>query len=235
MPTVAQVRHGGATAYSRRHRCRPDARPRAATPTRATRRPPATRCSASASAGAGRQRPRCLRQLHVELLRQRGDQERDGRRTHHQYLRISDTKWGAKIYGSDCSPITNDGDYVQIINFDVTGSCVQGITTNGNYTIIGNRVYYMPGSQLTAAIVVDCCSYTKTGNQVIGNVVDNIGLWGRSISLASSGPGARPTTSASTSIEACLQKDGTPEAGGPRGRRAAPCGTQRTGGSRLRR
>ena len=115
---------------------------------------------------------------------------------------ISDTKWGAKIYGSDCSPITNDGDYVQIINFDVTGSCVQGITTNGNYTIIGNRVHYMPGSQLTAAIVVDCCSYTKTGNQVIGNVVDNIGLWGRSISLASSGPGARPTTSASTSIEA---------------------------------
>jgi len=93
---------------------------------------------------------------------------------------ISDTKWGAKIYGSDCSPITNDGDYVQIINFDVTGSCVQGITTNGNYTkIIGNRVHDMPGSQLTAAIVVDCCSYSKTGNQVIGNVVDNIGPWGQ--------------------------------------------------------
>ncbi len=93
---------------------------------------------------------------------------------------ISDTKWGAKIYGSDCSPITNGGDYVQIINFDVTGSCVQGITTNGNYTkIIGNRVHDMPGTQLTAAIVVDCCSYTKTGNLVIGNVVDNIGPWGQ--------------------------------------------------------
>ena len=93
---------------------------------------------------------------------------------------VSDTKWGAKIYGSDCSPITNNADYVQIINFDVTGSCVQGITTNGNYTkIIGNRVHDMPGSQLTAAIVVDCCSYTKTGNQVIGNVVDNIGPWGQ--------------------------------------------------------
>src|SRR5206468_1342579 len=93
---------------------------------------------------------------------------------------ISDTKWGAKIYGADCSPITNDGDYVQIINFDVTGSCVQGITTNGNYTkIIGNRVHDMTGTQLTAAIVVDCCSYTKTGNQVIGNVVDNIGPWGQ--------------------------------------------------------
>src|SRR5437764_581442 len=93
---------------------------------------------------------------------------------------ISDTKWGAKIYGSDCSPITNDGDYVQIINFDVTGSCNQGITTNGNYSrIIGNRVHDMPGTALTGAIVVDCCSYTKTGNQVIGNVVDNIGPWGQ--------------------------------------------------------
>jgi uncharacterized protein YjdB len=93
---------------------------------------------------------------------------------------VSDTKWGAKIYGADCSPITNDGAYVQIINFDVTGSCVQGITTNGSYSkIIGNRVHDMPGTQLTAAIVGDCCSYTSTGIQIIGNVVDNIGPWGQ--------------------------------------------------------
>jgi uncharacterized protein YjdB len=93
---------------------------------------------------------------------------------------VSDTKWGAKIYGSDCSPITNNGDYVQIINFDVTGSCVQGITTNGSYSkIIGNRVHDMPGTQLTAAIVGDCCSYASTGIQIIGNVVDNIGPWGQ--------------------------------------------------------
>src|SRR6266704_5824720 len=52
---------------------------------------------------------------------------------------ISDTKWGAKIYGSGCDPIWNDGDYVQIINFDVTGDCSEGITTNGNYSkVIGN-------------------------------------------------------------------------------------------------
>jgi Bacterial Ig-like domain (group 2)/Right handed beta helix region len=93
---------------------------------------------------------------------------------------VSDTKWGAKIYGADCSPITNDGAYVQIINFDVTGSCVQGITTNGSYSkIIGNRVHDMPGTQLTAAIVGDCCSYSSTGIQIIGNVVDNIGPWGQ--------------------------------------------------------
>src|SRR5436853_42687 len=35
---------------------------------------------------------------------------------------ISDTNWAAKIYGSDCSPITNDGDYVQLITFNVTGT-----------------------------------------------------------------------------------------------------------------
>jgi len=93
---------------------------------------------------------------------------------------ISDTKWGAKIYGSDCSPITNDGDYVQIINFDVTGSCNQGITTNGNYSrIIGNRVHDMPGTALTGAIVGACCDYRITGIQIIGNVVDNIGPWGQ--------------------------------------------------------
>jgi len=93
---------------------------------------------------------------------------------------ISDTKWAAKIYGSDCSPITNDGDYVQIINFDVTGSCNQGITTNGSYSkIIGNRVHDMPGTALTGAIVGSCCDYTKVGIQIIGNVVDNIGPWGQ--------------------------------------------------------
>ncbi len=94
---------------------------------------------------------------------------------------ISDTKWGAKIYGSDCSPIANDGDYVQIINFDVTGSCPQGITTNGNYSkVIGNRVHDLPGSSGGyGGIVGPCCDYTVTGIQIIGNVVDNIGLWGQ--------------------------------------------------------
>ena len=92
---------------------------------------------------------------------------------------VSDTKWGAKIYGSDCSPIWNDGDYVQIINFDVTGSCSQGITTNGNYSkVIGNRVHDLPGTSGYAGILADCCSYSKTGIQIIGNVVDNIGPFG---------------------------------------------------------
>src|SRR6266480_4507367 len=92
---------------------------------------------------------------------------------------ISDTRWGAKIHGTDCSPIWNDGDYVQIINFDVTASCAQGITTNGNYSkVIGNRVHDLPGTSGYAGILADCCSYSKTGIQIIGNVVDNIGPFG---------------------------------------------------------
>jgi len=95
---------------------------------------------------------------------------------------ISDTKWGAKVYGTDCAPIANNGDYVQIINFDVTGSCPQGITTNGNYSkVIGNRVHDMPGSSGGyGGIVAPCCNYMAvTGIQIIGNVVDNIGPWGQ--------------------------------------------------------
>src|SRR6266446_10044677 len=94
---------------------------------------------------------------------------------------VSDTKWGAKVYGTDCAPIWNDGDYVQIINFDVTGNCSEGITTNGNYSkVIGNRVHDLPGTGGYAGILGDCCSYSKTGIQIIGNVVDNIGPLGGS-------------------------------------------------------
>src|SRR6266516_2358857 len=91
---------------------------------------------------------------------------------------ISDTKWGAKIYGSGCDPIWNDGDYVQIINFDVTGDCSEGITTNGNYSkVIGNRVHDLPAaSGGYGGIKGDCCYSNRTGIQIIGNVVDNIAM-----------------------------------------------------------
>jgi hypothetical protein len=93
---------------------------------------------------------------------------------------ISDTKWGAKVVGG-CSPISNDGDYVQIINFDVTGDCPQGITTNGHYSkVIGNRVHDLPGSSGGyAGILGDCCAYNRTGIEILGNVVDNIGPLGQ--------------------------------------------------------
>src|SRR6266513_878377 len=90
---------------------------------------------------------------------------------------ISDAKWGAKVYGSGCDPIWNSGDYVQIINFDVTGNCSDGIGVNGNYNkVIGNRVHDLPGTSGYAGILADCCSYNLVGIQIIGNVVDNIAM-----------------------------------------------------------
>jgi hypothetical protein len=90
---------------------------------------------------------------------------------------ISDTKWGAKIFGSGCDPIWNSGAYVQIINFDVTGNCSEGIGVNGNYDkVIGNRVHDLPGTGGYAGIIADCCSYNLVGIQIIGNVIDNIAM-----------------------------------------------------------
>ncbi len=93
---------------------------------------------------------------------------------------ISDVKWGAKISGS-CPIMRNTGDYVDVIGFDMTGTCVNGLLQDGNYgRIIGNRVHDLPGTNGYAGILVDCCNYHLTGNQVLGNVVDNIGPFGLS-------------------------------------------------------
>jgi hypothetical protein len=95
---------------------------------------------------------------------------------------LSDVKWGARIRGG-CPIMKNTGDYVDIVGFDMTGpsTCAQGLIQDGNYgRIIGNRVHDLPGTEGYAGILVDCCKYTLTGNQVIGNVVDNIGPLGQS-------------------------------------------------------
>jgi len=61
----------------------------------------------------------------------------------------------------------------------MTGPCSNGLLQDGNYgRIIGNRVHDLPGTDGFAGIMVDCCKYTLTGNEVIGNWVDNIGPWG---------------------------------------------------------
>src|SRR5437773_150818 len=93
---------------------------------------------------------------------------------------VSDTKWGAKIYGTSSAPIFNDGDYVQIINFDVSGVGPEGIITNGNYSKgIGTRVHDLPAaSGCAGGTIGDCCFYHRTGIQILGIVVDNSGFVG---------------------------------------------------------
>jgi len=88
---------------------------------------------------------------------------------------ISDVKWGAKITGG-CPALENNGDYVDFVNFDVTGSCATGIMVNGNYNgVIGNHVHDLPGNNGGyGGILVDCCKYTSKGDRIIGNVVHDI-------------------------------------------------------------
>ena len=92
---------------------------------------------------------------------------------------VSDVRWGARISGG-CPILQNTGDHVDIVGFDMTGSCANGLLQDGNHgRIIGNRVHDLPGTNGYAGILVDCCRYTLTGNHVIGNVVDNIGPLGQ--------------------------------------------------------
>ena len=108
---------------------------------------------------------------------------------------VSDTRWGAKLIVSGtvngvCGIMKNTGDYVAIVGFDMTYGgppCASGLLQDGNYgRIIGNRVHDLTGPDGTGvgAIIVDCCKYTLTGNQVIGNVVHNIGPFSGDTSLS---------------------------------------------------
>lgn len=100
---------------------------------------------------------------------------------------LADERWGARLVvsgtiGGVCGIMKNTGDHVDIIGFDMTyepaGTCALGLLQDGDSgRVIGNRIHDLtgPDGTGTGAIIVDCCVYTRTGNQVIGNVVDNIG------------------------------------------------------------
>ncbi|MBZ5515237.1 MAG: right-handed parallel beta-helix repeat-containing protein [Acidobacteriia bacterium] len=87
---------------------------------------------------------------------------------------ISDTKWGSKLVGTRGSTWANHGNYVDIVDFDVTGPGLNGIYTEGDSTrIIGNHVHDMP---------IPCTSTGGSGinlnasnAEVEGNYVHDIG------------------------------------------------------------
>ena len=93
---------------------------------------------------------------------------------------VSDVKWGARIetQGTRSSWI-NNGDYVDIQNFDITGSGDIGINNYGSFVrIIGNHVHNYAASSCTsvgAAGIDNSTNGINHSNDVIGNVVDHIG------------------------------------------------------------
>jgi len=91
---------------------------------------------------------------------------------------ISDVKWGAKMQQAGGYAVWNNaGSYVDIMGFDITGTVAVGMSNDGSFVrMIGNHVHNIPApcnSNGGAGILND--SYTSTDNDIIANVVHDIG------------------------------------------------------------
>jgi hypothetical protein len=91
---------------------------------------------------------------------------------------ISDVKWGAKII----SPVSitaweNNGDYVDIAGFDITGDVNVGVLNMGSFVrIVGNHVHDIPARCTSdGGAGIDNGNYSASDDDVIGNVVHDIG------------------------------------------------------------
>jgi parallel beta-helix repeat protein len=91
---------------------------------------------------------------------------------------ISDVKWGARLQSNRGATVwMNSGDHVDIVGFDITGNVEVGIENNASFVrIIGNHVHDIPGScSSNGGAGIDNADFNATDNDVIGNVVHDIG------------------------------------------------------------
>jgi hypothetical protein len=92
---------------------------------------------------------------------------------------LSDTKWAAQIKTTGSTvPWTTDADYIDIIGFDITSDGARdGLVNLGSYTrTLANHIHNIPGicdSQGGSGMTDG--GYTSHDNDIIGNVVNNIG------------------------------------------------------------
>ena len=96
---------------------------------------------------------------------------------------VSTTKWGAKIVGSGTEAMwTNNGDYSSIIGFDITGPGRIGILNWASYSVMqGNHVHNLTvsgGCDGNGGAGIENASYTDSDDDIIGNVVHDIGTPG---------------------------------------------------------
>lgn len=96
---------------------------------------------------------------------------------------ISDTKWGAKIVSGNNTYYAwqVDGEYVDIVGFDITGNGQAGLRLNGSNQRALNNVVHNLGTAFCdgnggAGIVSS--NYSAGNNDIIGNVVHDIGTPG---------------------------------------------------------
>jgi hypothetical protein len=96
---------------------------------------------------------------------------------------VSDSKWGAKIIGTDTEATwSNKGDYTDIVGFDISGSGRLGIANFASHTVIsGNHVHDLQisgGCTGSGGAGIVNASYNGSDGDVIGNVVHDIGIPG---------------------------------------------------------
>jgi len=96
---------------------------------------------------------------------------------------VSDSKWGARITGAGNGAMwTNDGNYVDITGFDITGPGRLGVLNNGSDTLIANNHIHdlaiSGGCTGSGGAAVVNAAYGAANGDIIGNVVHDIGAPG---------------------------------------------------------
>ena len=91
---------------------------------------------------------------------------------------VSDVQWGAQIRTVGLQQMwLNNGSYVDIMGFDISGDGRLGILNEGSFVrIIGNNVHNIPASCTSdGGAAIDNANYSGSDDDVIGNVVHDIG------------------------------------------------------------
>jgi len=94
---------------------------------------------------------------------------------------VSEEKWGAKLRSTKTGNSAvwwNQGNYVDIVGFDISGSGALGIYNTGSFTRIeGNHVHDIPASGCPAngGAGIHDGNYAASDDEVIGNTVHDIG------------------------------------------------------------
>jgi hypothetical protein len=94
---------------------------------------------------------------------------------------VSEEKWKAQIVESSSAEAVweNDGDYIEINGFDVSGTPCVGILNNGSHVrILNNHVHDVArtaGCGKNGGAGIDNASFKAGANEIVGNWVNGIG------------------------------------------------------------
>jgi hypothetical protein len=90
---------------------------------------------------------------------------------------ISDHKWGAKLQANGVKGIwLNQGSYVDINGFEITGSSDQGILNYGSFVrVMNNYVHDIQIKCQSSGAGINHANYGASDNETVGNVIRKVG------------------------------------------------------------